>query len=115
MAFELFQNEKTKKFYFRLQSKNKKTVLQSQGYTDKRSAKAGIKAVIKSSASDGFEKKVAKNGSHYFVLRSSNGKQVGKSQMYTTSAGASNGMRSVRNNAINEIVEILFKTIMQYF
>lgn len=106
MAFELYKNTKTKKHYFRLVAKNKKTILQSQGYADKRSAKAGIKAVIKEAAAGNFEKKKAKDGSHYFVVRSKNGQQVGKSQMYKSAAGASNGMRSVTNNAVNEISEV---------
>ena len=106
MAFELYQNKKTKKYYFRLLAKNKKTILQSQSYADKRSAKTGIKAVIKEAAVGNFEKKKAKDGSHYFVVRSKNGQQVGKSQMYKSGAGVSVGMRAVTSNAVNEIAEV---------
>ena len=106
MAFELYQNKKTKKYYFRLLAKNKKTILQSQGYADKRSAKTGIKAVIKEAAAGNFEKKKAKDGSHYFVVRSKNGQQVGKSQMYKSASGVAAGMRAVTNNAVNEITEV---------
>lgn len=106
MAFELYQNKRTKKYYFRLQAKNKKTILQSQGYADKRSAKTGIKAVIKEAAAGNFEKKKAKDGSSYFVLRSKNGQQIGKSQMYKSASGVAAGIRSVTSNAVNEIAEV---------
>ena len=106
MAFELYQNKRTKKFYFRLLAKNKKTILQSQGYQDKRGAKNGIKSVIKNATADNFEKKSSKDGSHYFVLRAKNNEIVGKSQMYKSGTGVSAGMRAVTNNAVNEIKEV---------
>lgn len=106
MAFELYKNKKTKKYYFRLLAKNKKTILQSQGYADKRSAKTGIKAVIKEAAAGNLEKKKAKDGSHYFVVRSKNGQQVGKSQMYKSASGVAIGIKAVTNNAVNEIAEV---------
>lgn len=106
MAFELYQNKRSKKFYFRLLAKNKKTILQSQGYKDKRGAKNGIKSVIKNATSGSFEKKKSKDGSHYFVIRSKNNEIVGKSQMYKSASGLSNGMKSVTNNAVSEIAEV---------
>ena len=106
MAFELYQNKRTKKFYFRLLAKNKKTILQSQGYADKRGAKNGIKSVIKNAEAGNFEKKKGKDGSHYFVLRAKNNEIVGKSQMYKSAVGVSAGMRAVTNNAVNEIKEV---------
>ena len=106
MAFELFQN-KNKKYYFRLKAKNSQIILQSEGYEDKKGAKAGIKSVIANASKEGnFEIKKAKDGRSYFVLKAKNGETIGKSQMYKSTGGLKNGIKSVGTNAVNEITEV---------
>lgn len=99
-GFELFKNQKTKKYYFRLKASNGIIILTSQGYKSKQSAMKGIKAVV-DACKDGvnFYRKVAKDGSHYFVLKSTNGKIIGKSTTYKSRGGRELAIKSVSRNA----------------
>ena len=47
MAFELFQSEKTGRYYFRLKAKNGEIILASEAYNQKAGAQNGIASVIK--------------------------------------------------------------------
>jgi uncharacterized protein YegP (UPF0339 family) len=84
---------------FNLVASNGQTILTSQGYTDKKSCKAGIDSVKKNAVkAEQYETLVAKNGKNYFVLKATNKQVVGTSQMYASSAGCRNGMKSVMKN-----------------
>lgn len=97
--FELYTS-KNGEFRFRLKAKNGQTILTSEGYKTKASAKNGIASVGKNAARAGaFETKIGKNGKHYFSLKSTNGQVVGSSQGYASASGANKGMESVMNNA----------------
>jgi len=97
--YELFQSEKTSKFHFRLKAGNGETILQSQGYKDKKGAENGIASISKNGGDEkNFEKKEASNGKFYFVLKAGNGQIIGQSQQYKTESGRDNGIVSVGKN-----------------
>lgn len=105
MPFEIFQSEKTKKYYFRLKAGNGEVVLQSEAYNDRSGAEGGVQSVIKNATSeDNFEKKVAVNAQDYFVLKATNGQVIGKSEMYKSKASMENGIKSVIKNAQMDVV-----------
>jgi len=104
MKFEIFQG-KNKKFYFNLKAKNGQVVLKSQGYTDRRGAKNGIKSCQTNSGKDGqFDRKVAKNGKPHFSLTARNGEIIGSSQMYASKATMEKGIASVKRVAPEAVV-----------
>ena len=108
MKFEIFQSEKTDKYYFRLKAKNGQIILSSQGYAGKSGCKNGIQSVINNAPDDGnFERKEASNGKFHFNLLAKNKQIVGSSQMYASKAGMENGIESVKTNAAQASVEDL--------
>lgn len=97
--FEIYQSEKTKKFYFRLKAANGQVVLSGQAYKDKASCENGVESVLKNGADENrYEVKEAKDGRKYFVLKSTNGQIIAQSQMYKSESGLKNGIMSVGNN-----------------
>lgn len=108
MKFEIFQSEKTDKYYFRLKAKNGQIILSSQGYAGKSGCKNGVESVIKNAGDDAnFERKEATNGKFHFNLLAKNKQIVGKSQMYSSKAGMENGIESVKTNAVQATIEDL--------
>lgn len=101
MAFEIFQSEKSSKYYFRLKAGNGEIILASEAYEAKAGAENGVQSVITHAKDDAnFERKVAKDGQDYFVLKASNGQVIGKSEMYKSKQGMENGIASVKKNAV---------------
>jgi uncharacterized protein YegP (UPF0339 family) len=100
MAFEIFQSEKSGKYYFRLKAKNGEIILQSEAYEAKAGAENGT-ASVETHARDesNFEERTAKDGQFYFVLKANNGEIIGKSEMYKSKQGMNNGISSVRENS----------------
>ena len=100
MPFEIFQSEKSGKYYFRLKATNGQVILASEAYERKAGAENGIRSVIKNAQNeDRFEKKESRYGDPYFTLRASNGQAIGKSEMYSSKAAMEKGIRSVQNNS----------------
>ncbi len=99
--FEVYQGKgKNKKFYFRLKATNGQTILTSQGYKSKASAKKGVESIRKNAGREGaFEIKTAKSGEQFFNLRSLNKQIIGTSQRYKTARACNNGIASVGKNA----------------
>ncbi|MBO6784226.1 MAG: YegP family protein [Alphaproteobacteria bacterium] len=97
--FELFQ-DKASGFRFRLKAANGETILASEGYTEKSSAREGIASVrLNSSDDDHYERKEASDGQHMFNLKAANGQVIGTSEMYTSTSARDNGIASVKLNA----------------
>lgn len=97
--FEL-KNSGADKFMFNLKAGNHETILTSQAYSSKASAKDGIESVRKHAVEDKyFERKTAADGSVYFVLVASNGQTIGKSEMYKSASSMEGGIQSVKTNA----------------
>jgi len=96
--FELYK-DKGGKFRFRLKASNGQTILASQGYATKVSAKNGIASVQRNSADDArFERKDSK-GKFMFNLKATNGQVVGTSERYDSERACENGIKSVAKNA----------------
>ena len=86
-------------FRFNLKAGNAETILTSESYKAKASAKNGIASVQKNCGdSSKFNKLVAKNGKFYFVLKAANSQIIGNSQMYSSESGRDNGIESVKKN-----------------
>ena len=94
--FETFKG-KDGKTYFRLRAGNGQIVLQSQGYSSKSKADAGIKSV-KANAIDAtqFEVIEGSNGQHTFRLVASNNAIIGRGEMYASKSGAFTGAATVQ-------------------
>ena len=87
------------KFMFNLKAGNGETILTSEQYNSKASAKNGIDSVKENSASeDRFEARTSSNGAPYFVLKAANGQVIGNSEMYSSEAAMKNGIASVMKN-----------------
>lgn len=97
--FEL-KKSKNGQFTFNLKAGNGETILTSETYSAKPSAKNGIASVQRNSADESrFERKVAKNGKPFFVLKATNGQVVGKSEMYESPRAMEAGIAAVKKNA----------------
>ena len=103
--FETFKG-KDGKSYFRLRAANGQIVLQSQGYSSKSKADAGVKAV-KANAIDStnFDVIEGADGQHTFRLVASNNEILGRGEMYASKSGAFVGASTV-----HRIVRELTKT-----
>lgn len=108
MKFEVFQSEKSEKFYFRLKARNGQVILSSQGYASKANAVKGAESVkVNAPKDDHYLRKEATNGKHYFSLIAGNKQVIGNSQMYASKAGMENGIESVKTNAVEAEIEFV--------
>lgn len=105
--FEL-SNSSDGQFYFVLKAANAETILTSELYKQKASAKNGIASVqTNGSLDERYERKVAKNGKPYFNLQAANHQIIGTSQMYSSDAARETGINSVKNNGSTQIIKDL--------
>ena len=83
-------------FYFHLKAGNGEIILQSQQYTAKASAQAGIDSV-KVNAPHGarYERKTSTAHQPYFTLKGANSETLGRSQMYSSESGMEKGIAAV--------------------
>lgn len=104
--FEVYK-DKGGKFRFRLKATNGQTILVSQAYKTKVSAKNGIGSVQRNAADDSrFERKDSK-GKFMFNIKAMNGQVVGTSERYDSQKSCENGIRSVAKNAPGAKIEDL--------
>lgn len=97
--FEI-KKAKNGQFMFNLKASNGETILTSEMYKVKSSAKKGIKSVkANARVPEHYKTLTAKNGEPYFVLRAGNNQVIGKSEMYSSTSSLENGIKSVKNNA----------------
>lgn len=105
--FEIYQSEKSGKFYFRMKAGNGEVILSSQAYKDKAGCANGVASVAKNAGDESkFETKVAADGRSYFVLKAGNNQVIGQSQMYKSDSGLKNGMASVAKNADGKVKDL---------
>ena len=82
---------------FVLKAGNAETILTSELYERKDSAKNGITSVQKNCSIDArYEKKVAADGRPYFTLKAANHEVIGISQMYATEKSRDDGIAAVK-------------------
>jgi len=108
MKFEIFKNNRNKKFYFNLKSRNGQVVLTSDACTNKASVKKCITAVKKNCKSQKWiETNVTKTGTHTFKIVNNRNSVIGKSQKYNSMATMKKGMKAVvRASKTETIVDL---------
>jgi hypothetical protein len=93
--FEIFRGLDGKN-YFHLRAKNGEIVLQSQAYTTKASATAGVASVQSNGLiAARYTVLEAVDGRYFFRLKAANGQNIGRSQLYSTKASAERGVETV--------------------
>ncbi len=93
-------------FFFNLVATNGQTILSSQMYKSKKTAKAGIASVQANCKDDTcYETKQSTNGKAFFVLKAKNHQVIGKSQMYESDAACKGGIKSVKSNGASPKVK----------
>jgi len=109
--FQVFKG-KQGKHYFRLKAGNNQIVLQSQGYTTKAAAKAGVVSVKKNGKSKAqYEIRKSKKGDPYFVLLAKGGTGsgaiIGHSETYQGGMEkCKKGIASVMKNSTSPVEEV---------
>lgn len=97
--FEIYK-DKAGEFRFRLKAGNGETILTSEGYKSKASAKNGVESVQKNAGDESlFEKSSTPAGNHRFNLKAKNGQVIGTSQNYKSESGRNNGIKAVARAA----------------
>lgn len=95
----VIKKAKNGQFYFNLKAGNGETILSSEMYKKKASAKGGIASVQKNSPDPKrYDRRVNKGGKDYFVLKAANHQIIGNSEAYNSKAAMENGIRSVTKN-----------------
>ena len=95
--FELFTGE-DKKLYFHLRAGNGEIVLDSQGYTAKSSALAGIASVQANGAEDArWSTPAAIDGEYGIRLVAGNGQIIGSGELYTTQSDAERAVATIES------------------
>jgi len=108
MKFEIFKNNRNKKFYFNLKSRNGQVVLTSEGCPNKATVKKCITAVRKNCSNEKWiETKVNKKGVHTFNIVNTKKTVVGKSKSYNSEVTMKKGMKAVvRASATETVVDL---------
>lgn len=108
MKFEIFKNNRNKKFYFNLKSRNGQVVLTSEPCVNKAAVKKCITTVQKNCANEKWiETKVNKKGTHTFNIVNTKHNVVGKSVKYNSLTTMKKGMKAVvRASATDTIVDL---------
>lgn len=82
-----------------------KTIIKSENYAQKSSAKNGIESVKKNCLEDArYELKEASNGKFFFNIKSTNGQIVGTSGMFDSAADRSSTIANLKKQAPTAVV-----------
>lgn len=93
-------------YRFVLKAGNAETILTSELYKGKSSARKGIKSVQANCAKDErYERKVSSNGKQFFNLKAGNHQVIGTSQMYGSEASRETGIASVKANGATTTIK----------
>jgi uncharacterized protein YegP (UPF0339 family) len=94
-GFTVFQDKKTKKYYFALVDNQDSVLLRSEGYVDIKSRKNGITSVKKNLNVDG-RLSVEKDKKKFFVvLKAGNNKEIARSCDYASELEAKNAIEKI--------------------
>lgn len=97
--FEIYK-DKAGEYRFRLKAGNGETVLASEGYKAKASAKNGAASVQKNCADQScFDKTKTRGGKFRFNLKARNHQVIGTSQSYNTESARDNGIKAIARAA----------------
>jgi len=100
MKVLLRKSQAVEPFSFVFQDSNGKTVLKSENYKAKDSAKNGIASVKKNcNEQKRYELKASKNGKFFFNLKAVNGQVVGTSAMFASKSERDNAIALLKKEA----------------
>lgn len=103
--FELSKS-KDGQFRFVLKAGNSETILTSELYKTKASAKNGIASVQKNcGVDDRYVRATAKNGKAHFNLKAGNSQVIGTSQMYASDSSRDSGIASCKSNGASKTIK----------
>jgi uncharacterized protein YegP (UPF0339 family) len=84
MTIKLRKSDANEPFSFIFVNAEGKTIIKSENYAQKASAKNGIESVKKNCQEDSrYELKESTNGKHFFNIKSTNGQIVGTSALFS--------------------------------
>lgn len=106
MKVILKKSEAASPFSFVFTGKDDKTLLKSESYKQKTSAKNGIESVRKNCLEDSrYEFKTAKNGKFFFNIKATNGQIVATSAFFATEDDRKSAITYVKKYAPKAKVE----------
>jgi uncharacterized protein len=96
MTIKLRKSDAKEPFSFVFVNEDGKTIIKSENYAQKASAKNGIESIKKNCQEDSrYELKESSNGKAFFNIKSTNGQIVGTSALFDSEA--------IRSSAISEL------------
>lgn len=112
-GFTVFQDKKTKKYYFALVDNEGSVLLKSEGYVDLKSRKNGIALVIKNKSIEG-RLSVEKDKKKFFViLKAGNNKEIARSCDYSSELEAKNAIEKIASKeSVAEVASVGVSTNM---
>lgn len=103
-TFELTRNSEGH-FRFVLKAGNQEVLLQSELYTSKAAAEAGIASVrANCSIDERYARKTASNGQYFFNLKAANHQVIGTSQLFASASLREQGIARVKAIGASKIV-----------
>ncbi len=97
--FEI-ENSNDDKYFFRLRSSGGTTLLISETFTTKASAKTSIASVQSNAANDGrYARATSSDKRYYFTLKASNGEKIGTSLLHDTENARNLAIESTKRDA----------------
>jgi len=112
-GFTVFQDKKTKKYFFALIDNEDKVLLKSEGYIDLKSRKNGIASVIKNKSIDGRLSVEKDKKKFCVVLKAGNNKEIARSCDYTSELEAKNTIEKISNKeSVAEVTPASISTNM---
>ncbi|MCP9767996.1 DUF1508 domain-containing protein [Lacihabitans sp. LS3-19] len=103
-GFTIFQDKKTKKYYFALVDALGGLLLKSEGYADLKSRKNGIASVLKNKSMDGRLSIVKDKKKYFVVLKAGNNKEIARSCDFTSELDAKNVFEKINQKI--EVTEV---------
>ena len=108
MTINLRKSDAKEPFTFIFVNSNGKTIVKSENYAQKASAKNGIESVIKNCQDDSrYEMKMSSNNKAFFNIKSTNGQIVGTSALFENEEERATAIKELKaNSAGAEITEL---------
>ena len=105
--FEIYKNNKSQQFHYRLKAANGQVILQGKSYDTKKESARAIESVLLNGNDESRYEVQESKGLKFFILTSSTGEVIGRSQFYKSESGLKNGIMSVGNNIANCRLKVL--------
>ncbi|MBU0923763.1 YegP family protein [bacterium] len=106
MTIKLRKSDANEPFSFIFVNAEGKTIIKSENYAQKASAKNGIESVKKNCQEDSrYELKESANGKQFFNIKSTNGQIVGTSALFSDVIERSAAIAELKANSEDAIIE----------